>query len=140
MIEWALLHIWLFVGAAAAFLYPYVIFPTLLAVVSRKVTRPFTPDPATESPRVAILASAFNEESRIAEKIRNFLAIDYPEDRIELWIGTDGSADNTAGVVRQIAAPRVHLVERRERSGKTAVLNVLASRARARGAEVFVFT
>jgi cellulose synthase/poly-beta-1,6-N-acetylglucosamine synthase-like glycosyltransferase len=31
-------------------------------------------------------------------------------------------------------------VERRERSGKTAVLNDLAARARARGAEVFVFT
>jgi cellulose synthase/poly-beta-1,6-N-acetylglucosamine synthase-like glycosyltransferase len=140
MIEWTLLHLWLFAGAVAAFLYPYVIFPALLAVISRKRDRSCAAVPAAGLPRVAVLASAFNEESRIAEKIRNFLASDYPEDRIEMWIGTDGSADNTAAVVRQTGAPRVHLVERDERRGKTTVLNILAARARACGAEVFVFT
>jgi cellulose synthase/poly-beta-1,6-N-acetylglucosamine synthase-like glycosyltransferase len=45
-----------------------------------------------------------------------------------------------SGVVRRTGAARVHLVERRERSGKTAVLNDLAPRARAGGASVFVFT
>jgi cellulose synthase/poly-beta-1,6-N-acetylglucosamine synthase-like glycosyltransferase len=120
--------------------YPYVVFPALLAVISRKQNRFYTPPAGDGLPRVAILASAFNEESRIAEKIGNFLAADYPGDRIEMWIGTDGSADDTAGVVRRTAAPRVHLVERPERSGKTAVLNVLTGMARARGAEVFVFT
>ena len=60
-----------------------------------------------------------------------------PADRIDLWIGTDGSPDNTAEIVRNINAPRVHLVERKERSGKTAVLNDLASRA---DADVFIFS
>jgi cellulose synthase/poly-beta-1,6-N-acetylglucosamine synthase-like glycosyltransferase len=140
MIKWTLLYLWLFAGAVAALLYPYVVFPALLAVISRKQNRVYTPPAGDALPRVAILASAFNEESRIAEKIRNFLALDYPEDRIGMWIGTDGSADDTAGVVRRMAAPRVHLVERRERAGKTAVLNVLTALARARGAEIFVFT
>jgi cellulose synthase/poly-beta-1,6-N-acetylglucosamine synthase-like glycosyltransferase len=129
---------WLFAAAVAAFLYPYAIFPAILALISRKKQHSAPPVPDAELPRVAILASAFNEESRITDKIGNFLALDYPEDRIELWIGTDGSADDTANVIRRRAAPRVHLVERRERSGKTAVLNDLASRAR--NADVFVFT
>jgi hypothetical protein len=132
--------LWLFAGAVAAFLYPYVLFPALLAVISRKQYRPPEPGAAANLPRVAVLASAFREESRVAEKIANFLASDYPQDRLEMWIGTDGSPDNTAYAIRQVGAPRVHLVERLERSGKTAVLNDIASRAKARGAEVFVFT
>jgi cellulose synthase/poly-beta-1,6-N-acetylglucosamine synthase-like glycosyltransferase len=135
-----LFHLWLFAGVVAAFLYPYVVFPALLAVVSRKERRPATLAEAAELPAVAILVSAYNEHGRIAAKIGNFLASDYPEERLEMWIGSDGSTDDTANVVRRIGAPRVHLVERRERSGKTIVLNDLAARARARGAAVFVFT
>jgi cellulose synthase/poly-beta-1,6-N-acetylglucosamine synthase-like glycosyltransferase len=81
--------------------------------------------------------SAFNEESRILDKIKNLDAIDYPPDRIEMWIGTDGSLDRTAEIVRAANHPRVHLVERRERSGKTAVLNELAHRTRAK---ILIFT
>jgi cellulose synthase/poly-beta-1,6-N-acetylglucosamine synthase-like glycosyltransferase len=132
---------WLLGGAVAAFLYPYIVFPVLLALLSRKPSRTAAVPVASASlPRVAILVSAFNEESRIAGKIDNFMASDYPADRLEMWIGTDGSADDTASVVRRIAADRVHLVERRERSGKTAVLNDLAARAHTHGASVFVFT
>jgi cellulose synthase/poly-beta-1,6-N-acetylglucosamine synthase-like glycosyltransferase len=131
--------VWLLAGCVAALLYPYLIFPAILAILSRK-RKLFVPPEITEVPRVAILASAYNEESRVAGKIANFLAIDYPQDRLDFWIGTDGSADDTANAVRRIAAPRVHLVERAERSGKTAVLNDLAARARADGAEIFVFT
>jgi hypothetical protein len=54
-----------------------------------------------------------------------------------MWIGTDGSEDATAEMIRAAGHPRVHLVERAERSGKTAVLNDLAHRARA---AIFVFT
>lgn len=138
MVDCALRFPWLFAAIVAAFLYPYAIYPALLALIGRKRNRQVTPLDDAELPRVAILTSAFNEESRIADKIANFLALDYPQDRIEMWIGTDGSADDTANVIRRIAEPRVHLVERRERSGKTAVLNDLA--ARANTAEVFVFT
>lgn len=135
-----MLPLWLFAGAVAAFLYPYVVFPVLLALISRRNWRPPEPVISNDLPRVAVLASAYREQERIAGKIANFLELDYPADRIDLWIGTDGSPDNTAETIRQIAVPRVHLVERTERSGKTAVLNDLAVRARSQGAEVFVFT
>src|SRR3954452_9303230 len=126
--------VWLLGAAIVAVLYPYVIFPAVLAVIGRK---PETPSEPAELPRVALLVSAFIEGERIADKIRNFQSFDYPADRIDLWIGTDGSPDNTAEIVRRINAPRVHLVERKERSGKTAVLNDLASRAKA---DVFIFS
>lgn len=127
--------LWLLLAAAIfAVLYPYLIFPALLGLMSGKKKRPVSQN---NLPSVAILVSAYIEAERIADKIRNFQSLDYPEDRLELWIGTDGSSDNTAAIIREINAPRVFLVERLQRSGKTAVLNDLASRAKA---DIFVFS
>jgi hypothetical protein len=127
---------WLLAVSALGLLYPYVLYPLLLAAVSRGFER--TPAPTQASPpSIGILVSAFNEENRIREKIANFNSLDYPKDRLELWIGTDGSTDRTALVVQELANPRIHLVERPARSGKTAVLNDLASRAQN---DVLVFT
>jgi len=128
--------VWLMIVAAIGLLYPYVLYPLLLAIVSRVFERPHAPSPAG-APSIGILVSAFNEEHRIREKIANFQALDYPGDRLELWIGTDGTTDRTAQIVRELGDSRVHLVERAERSGKTAVLNDLAGRART---DLLVFT
>jgi glycosyltransferase involved in cell wall biosynthesis len=56
---------------------------------------------------------------------------------LELWIGSDGSTDATVDVVRNTAAPRVHVIEHKSRRGKTVVLNDLARRA---SADVLIFT
>jgi glycosyltransferase involved in cell wall biosynthesis len=126
---------WLLAIATLGLTYPYVIYPLLLGLATCFFARPYS---ATDDlPSVAILVSAFNEESRILDKIANLDALDYPPDLIEMWIGTDGSMDRTAEIVRGANHPRVHLVERKERRGKTAVLNDLAHRARA---GVMVFT
>ena len=121
--------------AAFGLLYPYLIYPVLLALMSRFFARPVSP--AESTPSVALLVSAFNEEGRIRDKIANFEALDYPPDRLEMWIGTDGSNDRTAVIIRNLDRPRVRLIERRLRAGKTSVLNDLARRAEA---GVFVFT
>jgi cellulose synthase/poly-beta-1,6-N-acetylglucosamine synthase-like glycosyltransferase len=126
---------WLLAIATLGMTYPYAIYPLLLGAASRFFARPYTA--AASLPSLAILVSAFNEESRILEKIKNLDTLDYPPDRVAMWIGTDGSTDRTAEIVREANHPRVHLLERRERRGKTAVLNDLARRAKA---DVFVFT
>lgn len=119
---------------ACGVLYPYVIYPLILAALGRG------PERETEKvyfPRVAILISAYNEERHIAAKVRNFEALDYPADRLEMWVGLDGSSDGTAAILKHFENSRIHVVEREERSGKTAMLNELAGRAKA---EVFLFT
>jgi cellulose synthase/poly-beta-1,6-N-acetylglucosamine synthase-like glycosyltransferase len=126
---------WLLAIAMFGLAYPYLIYPLLLLAATRLFARPY--DARAELPSVAILVSAFNEESRISDKIANFDTFDYPPDRIDMWIGTDGSMDRTADIIRQANHPRVHLVERPQRSGKTSVLNDLARRTRA---SVLVFT
>jgi len=130
---------WLLVVAVIGLLYPYLLYPLLISSAARLwgKTQAVTPVPSTPIPFVAILVSAYNEEARIRAKIANFETLEYQTDRLELWIGIDGSTDRTAEVVRESANPRVHLVERSQRMGKTAVLNDLAAQVHA---NVLIFT
>jgi len=131
--------IWLLAVAILALLYPYVIFPALMALISG-LPRKNRAVPDARLPRIAILISAYNEAGHILDKLANFKEMDYPAGRLRMWIGTDGSEDGTAGIIRQANVPGVTLVERFSRGGKTAVLNDLASRARAEETDLFVFS
>ena len=56
-------------------------------------------DPAGEAditPTVSLIIAAFAEESVIADKVANVLALDYPRDRLEVVVVCDGSPDRTA--------------------------------------------
>lgn len=119
---------------ACGLLYPYVIYPLMLALVGRG-----KPGVAGGEyfPRVAILISAFNEERHIGAKVRNFLELDYPAEKLEMWVGLDGSSDGTAAILQGYADPRIHVLASAVRGGKTAMLNTLAAQAKA---EIFLFT
>jgi cellulose synthase/poly-beta-1,6-N-acetylglucosamine synthase-like glycosyltransferase len=71
---------------------------------------------------VTLVVAAYNEEGCIAEKIRNSLALDYPADRLEVLIGSDGSTDRTEDEVRAFDDRRVRLCAG-PRAGKAGVLN-----------------
>jgi cellulose synthase/poly-beta-1,6-N-acetylglucosamine synthase-like glycosyltransferase len=75
-----------------------------------------------ELPRVTLVVAAFDEESCIGEKVANSLALDYPQDRLEILIGCDGCTDRTAAVAREAGGSRVRVVELAPRSGKATVL------------------
>jgi cellulose synthase/poly-beta-1,6-N-acetylglucosamine synthase-like glycosyltransferase len=106
----------------------------LTRVVPARATRPGAPP---RWPRVAVLVAAYNEEAVIAARLRNLLDLDYPADRLEILVGSDGSSDRTAEIVRGVEDPRVRLAAFPVRRGKTSVLNDLVARARA---EVVVLT
>lgn len=72
-------------------------------------------------PEVTLFVAAYNEEGVVGEKMANSFALDYPEDKLKfLWI-TDGSNDSTNEKLR--AYPRVKVLFRPGREGKTAALN-----------------
>ena len=119
---------------ACGAMYPYLIYPLMLALLGR---RQQSGSSGQYYPQVAILISAYNEERHIGAKLQNFLALDYPPEKIQMWVGLDGSSDGTAAILKHYANPRIQVVERIERSGKTAMLNELAARATA---EIFLFT
>ncbi|MGC9974261.1 MAG: glycosyltransferase, partial [Gaiellaceae bacterium] len=64
------------------------------------------------------------EDSVIAQRLENLLALDYPAVELEIVVASDGSSDRTDEIVSAIAArePRVHLLAC-ERGGKTLAQN-----------------
>jgi cellulose synthase/poly-beta-1,6-N-acetylglucosamine synthase-like glycosyltransferase len=78
--------------------------------------------PAGPVPTVSLVVAAYNEASCIRQKLENSLALDYPAERFEVLIGSDGSTDGTEEIVRQCKDERVRLSSA-PRAGKTTVLN-----------------
>lgn len=85
-------------------------------------------DPAT-GPLISVLIPCFNEEKVIVASVARILASRW--ERLEVLVLDDGSADNTAGVVRAAFTgdPRVSLL-RFENGGKAAALNRGLARTR----------
>jgi cellulose synthase/poly-beta-1,6-N-acetylglucosamine synthase-like glycosyltransferase len=85
---------------------------------------------AEELPALSMLIAAYNEEEHLQEKIRNIAALDYPADKLQVVIVSDGSSDGTNSILRQISDSRIEVVFQPERGGKAAALNVALERAR----------
>lgn len=125
----------LFWSAWALVAYSYVIFPILLAVFARlfgerkRMQREMTAD--EELPQVAMVVAAFNEASVLPAKLANTWAIDYPADRFELFIGSDGSDDGSEAILNGCHDPRLRAFLFQERRGKISVLNDVARQPQA---------
>ena len=52
-------------------------------------------------PVISLVVACYNEEDWVAEKIRNHLSLDYPADRIQHVVITDGSDDRTEAIARE---------------------------------------
>jgi cellulose synthase/poly-beta-1,6-N-acetylglucosamine synthase-like glycosyltransferase len=114
--------------------YIYFGYPALLWIVSRLRPRPVREGEVT--PYATFVVPAYNEERNIAEKVENALALDYPADRIEVLVVSNGSTDRTNEIVRAFADPRLRLIAL-DQPGKMEALNVGARNARG---EILVFT
>lgn len=113
------------VGLALALLvYTYVGYPLLLWFLGAlRGPRPEAPLPDGEWPTVSISISAYNEEAQIRELIRSLLALDYPRERLQVLIVSDGSTDRTAAIVSEYADQGIELLRMPERGGKTKAEN-----------------
>src|SRR5437763_1025610 len=95
----------------AAVFYVYAGYPLFLYGLARALARPASKQPI--EPFVSVLVAAYNEAAVIAEKVRNTLALDYPADKLEVVVASDGSRDATAALAREAAAgdPRVRVFD-----------------------------
>jgi cellulose synthase/poly-beta-1,6-N-acetylglucosamine synthase-like glycosyltransferase len=112
----------LFWLAAATVAYVYIGYPIVLIFLRGLRNRPVLRQPI--EPRVSILVAAHNEAAVIEKKIRNTLALDYPHDRLELVIASDGSTDGTETIAERFAdGEKVRLIAYPRNRGKLATLN-----------------
>src|SRR2546422_1300380 len=112
-------------------LYTYGGYPVLLWLFNRVSPAPesVSTEP-TQWPEVSILLSAYNEENVIADRLKNLLDIDYPRERLEILVGSDGSTDRTCEIVNRFNPQGIRLVAFKERRGKASVINDLVSLAK----------
>lgn len=123
--------------------YIYIGYFCLIWIISR-----FYPEPVynacpevsgdvTDLPKISLIVAAYNEEKVIAEKIQNCLTLDYPPERLEILIGSDGSTDKTNEILSKADDPRVKISIFQGRHGKNWALNQLVKESTG---EIMVFT
>lgn len=107
-------------GLSAMF-YTYAGYPLLVYLVS--LVRPQRTEKSFCEPSVTILITAYNEEKHIRSKIENTLKIDYPAEKLEILIASDGSTDATDIIVKEFSAQGIRLFRQEGRKGKTFTQN-----------------
>jgi len=115
--EVARVAFWVSLGALA---YVYILYPLLLSLLRMMVRRPIKVQ--TFEPSVCLFIAANDEAAIIAAKLENALALDYPADKLEIVVASDGSVDGTDDIVKTFA-PRVVLIAQSPRRGKIAAIN-----------------
>ena len=119
-------------GSILGLAHTYVFYPILMRALAQgkqanQVT--FAPnDPAL--PAVSVLMSVYNEERVIAGKLDSLLALNYPSDKLLVYIGSDCADDRTEAIIRDFMAQHPGLNIRfypfPQRRGKPPVINDLA--------------
>jgi cellulose synthase/poly-beta-1,6-N-acetylglucosamine synthase-like glycosyltransferase len=76
-------------------------------------------------PSVSIIIAAYNEDSCIEERVKNLLALDYPAEKLNIHIGSDGSSDKTAEILQSFSEKNFNAHIFDVNRGKMSVLNDL---------------
>lgn len=109
--------------AAAVVFYSYLGYVAWLWIYSR--VRPWPLRRGEYLPFVSVVMVVRDEEKTLPGKIRNLAALDYPADRIEFVVASDGSQDGTNEILAEAvgADSRWHVLGDAERKGKANRLN-----------------
>ncbi|MEP7155931.1 MAG: glycosyltransferase family 2 protein [Betaproteobacteria bacterium] len=112
--------IWLSLGFLA---YHYLVYPLAVILLARNAGKSPAAMDEAHWPRVSLIVAAYNEEKVIGRKVANSLELNYPRDRLEIIVVSDGSNDNTMSIVAGYADRGVISMHEPARRGKTAALN-----------------
>jgi cellulose synthase/poly-beta-1,6-N-acetylglucosamine synthase-like glycosyltransferase len=118
-----------FWASLAALVWTHVGYPVVIAAAARVRGRATTEAP--ETPNVAVIIAAHDEESVILRRIANLRALDYPAGRLEIVITSDASTDGTeelaeAAGVRVIRNPRGGKVAAQDRAVRETTSEIVA--------------
>jgi len=126
---------WLFWVSLAVMAYAYGGYPLWLYLRARGRIRPVRPAPIF--PLVSVVVAAYNEEQVLPAKLQNLTTLNYPEDRFEVVVVSDGSRDATNRILEAHQQRNVRAILVPEHEGKASALN---RGIRAARGEIIVFT
>lgn len=103
-------------------LYTYAGYPLWIYLRSR--LQPHPQRQGSILPTVSIILAVHNGAALLRQKIAHLLSLDYPRNRIEIEIVSDGSTDGTDDILKELQDPRVKCLRCPQHSGKAAALNI----------------
>lgn len=112
----------------------YVGFPLLVWLRGQLFPRPVKH--GNRLPDVSLIVCCYNEEGAIGAKLDNLLALDYPQEKLQILIASDGSSDRTEEIVEGYGHAQIQLLKL-PRGGKAVALNAAAELAQH---EILVFS
>jgi len=110
----------LFWISLAGIFYTYLGYPITIWAFSKMVGRRISR--RAIAPRVSVVVPCHNEQATIVDRIRNLQASDYPPDRLEIIVVSDGSTDGTVEALRS-GPPETKVCAYSKRRGKAKALN-----------------
>jgi len=127
--------VFLFISAFLLIVYAYLGYPASLFLAgffrNRDVKK------ASVFPYVTIIITAYNEEEKIQQKLENTLSLEYPKDKLQIIVASDGSTDRTNEITMCYQQKGVDLLKIVERKGKE---NAQKEAVKCARGEVIVFT
>jgi biofilm PGA synthesis N-glycosyltransferase PgaC len=127
---------WVFWGSTAVLAYTYVGYAGWLWLRGHYRRRPV--QAAERTPSLSMVMVVRNEAAVLERKLKNLLALDYPQECSEIVVVSDGSTDATNQILTYYSADRrVRVILNPDSRGKAAGLNDAIAIARG---EIVMFT
>ncbi|MHB8499934.1 MAG: glycosyltransferase family 2 protein [Candidatus Acidiferrales bacterium] len=117
-------HVYAYVFWCAAFLMLYIYAGYPLWIYFRSRLHPRPQRQGSLLPTVSIIVAVHNGAAMLRQKVAHLLSLDYPQDRMEIEIVSDGSTDGTDDILKEFRDPRVKCFRCSEHCGKAEALNI----------------
>jgi biofilm PGA synthesis N-glycosyltransferase PgaC len=101
--------------------YAYLLYPIWLFLRARLYPRRVCGKPIF--PKISIVIAARNEGKHLREKLHNLQQLDYPGGLVETLVASDGSTDQTNGILSNLSDSRVRSILLPLHAGKAEALN-----------------
>ncbi len=115
--------------------YTYLGYPLLMILWSRMRGGEMVEE--QELPAVTVVIAAHNEQERIGARLEDLFSQEYPPEKLDVVVVSDGSSDGTVAVLERLRQPRLTVIELTDNRGKAVALNHGVAAARG---EIIVFT
>jgi cellulose synthase/poly-beta-1,6-N-acetylglucosamine synthase-like glycosyltransferase len=125
----------LFWISALLIAYTYLGYPIWLYIQKKISVKSVCKD--NYEPTVTIVIAARNEEHNIRDRIENLLQQNYPADKLQIIVVSDGSTDHTVKTVQGIPDNRVQVIPLSVNQGKAVALNTGVAAAQG---DIILFT
>jgi cellulose synthase/poly-beta-1,6-N-acetylglucosamine synthase-like glycosyltransferase len=112
---------WLFWGATIWIVYTYAGYAAWLWGKARLWPQPI--ERAAIEPSVSIVMVVRDEQETVREKMNNLLALDYPREKLQIVVVSDGSTDRTLAILQEFGDPRITVLQKPAPQGKASGLN-----------------